>query len=105
MFQDPKAAVASVKKRDPLLLEDVELARVELSNTAMFQSPNVKENGMSQVDKARLARSLEQVAKAFELKEVPSVDEVYVDTYLPSKADLKVTYSVHAKRKGGLAQV
>ena len=92
MFKDPKAAVASVKKRDGLLLEDVELARIELSNKAMFQSPNVKENGMSSVDKARLAASLEQVSKAFELKEVPPLDEVYVDTYLPGKADLKVAF-------------
>jgi NitT/TauT family transport system substrate-binding protein len=92
MFRDPKAAVASVKKREPLIKDDVELARIELSNKSMFQTPNVKANGMSSVDKARLASSLEQVAKAFELKEVPKVEEVYVDTYLPSKEDLKVTF-------------
>lgn len=92
MFHDPKAAVASVKKRDPLLKDDVELARIELSNQAMFQSPNVKENGMSNVDKARLATSLEQVSKAFELKEVPKVEDVYVDTYLPPHSELKVTF-------------
>lgn len=92
MFRDPKAAVASVKKRDPLLKDDVELARIELSNQAMFQSPNVKANGMSNVDKARLATSLEQVSKAFELKHVPKVEEVYVETYLPPRPELKVTF-------------
>ena len=92
MFRDPKAAVASIKKRDPLLKDDVELARIDLSNKSMFQSPNVKENGMSNVDKARLASSLEQVSKAFELKSVPRVEDVYVETYLPGKADLKVNF-------------
>jgi hypothetical protein len=45
---------------------------------------------MSHVDKARLQRSLEAVAKPFELKTVPTIDQVYVDKYLPPQSELKL---------------
>ena len=42
----------------------------------MFISPNVLENGMSNVDIARLDRTLKQVVKPFELKTAPTAAQV-----------------------------
>jgi hypothetical protein len=46
--------------------------------------------GMSDVDTARLERTLKQVAKPFELKSVPTASQVYVDKYLPPRSELKL---------------
>lgn len=90
MIRDRNLAFASVKKRDPLLNEEVEKARIQMSLDAMFMSPNVEKNGLSNVDKARLARTIEQVAKAFQMKTTPTLEEVYTDRYLPPRSDLRV---------------
>ncbi|MEO7405192.1 MAG: ABC transporter substrate-binding protein, partial [Burkholderiales bacterium] len=90
MIRDRDLAVKSVQKRDGLLNDELEKARIQMSLDAMFMSPQVVQNGLSNVDKARLARSIDQVAKAFQMKTVPSVDEVYTDRYLPPRAELRV---------------
>lgn len=90
MIRDRNLAFASVKKRDPLLNEELEKARIQMSLDAMFMSPNVEKNGMSNVDRARLGRTIEQVAKAFQMKSTPMIDEVYTERYLPPRADLRV---------------
>lgn len=90
MIRDRDAAFKSVQRRDPLLNEEVEKARIQMSLDAMFMSPNVVQNGLSNVDRARLARTIDQVAKAFQMKSTPTVDEVYTDRYLPPRAELRV---------------
>ena len=90
MMTDPDAAVASIKKRDPLINPDIEKARIKMSLDYMFISPHVMKDGMSDVDKARLERTLEQVAKPFGLKTIPTAAQVYVDKYLPPRPDLKL---------------
>ena len=89
-MNDPDAAVASVEKRDPLLKADIEKERIKMSLDYMFISPNVMKNGMSDVDMARLERTLKQVAKPFEIKTVPTAPQVYVDKYLPPRSELKL---------------
>ena len=90
MMKDPDAALVSIKKRDPLIKEDVERGRIKMSLDYMFISPNVLENGLSHVDNARLEKSLQQVSKAFNLKSVPTVAQVYVTKYLPPASELKL---------------
>ena len=90
MIKDPNAAIVSTKKRDGLINEEVEKARIQMSLDAMFLSDNVWKNGVSFVDKARLARTLDQVADAFQLKTKPSVDEIYTEKYLPARSELRL---------------
>ncbi len=90
MIRDRNVAFNSVKKRDALLNEEIEKSRIQMSLDAMFMSANVEKNGMSNVDKARLARTIEQASKAFQMKATPSVDEVYIERYLPPRAELRV---------------
>lgn len=90
MIRDRDAAMASIKKRDPLVNEEIEKARIQMSLDAMFLSPNVLKNGMSNVDMARLARTLDQAADAFQVKTKQSVGDTYTERYLPPRAELRV---------------
>jgi NitT/TauT family transport system substrate-binding protein len=45
---------------------------------------------MSNVDTARLGRTLQAVVKPFELKTTPTAAQVYTDKYLPPRTELKL---------------
>jgi NitT/TauT family transport system substrate-binding protein len=91
MIKDPAAAVASIKKRDPLVSAEVEKDRIKMSLDYMFITPNVLKNGVSNVDMARLDRTLKQAAKAFDIKSPPPAPEVYTDRYLPPRSELMLS--------------
>ncbi len=90
LIRDPDAAVASVKKRDPLLQTEIEKARIKMTLDLAIITPNVLKNGLSNVDITRLDRSLKQVAEGVQLKVAPAVSDVYTDRYLPSRDELKI---------------
>jgi NitT/TauT family transport system substrate-binding protein len=90
MMKDPDGAIASIKKRDPLIDSEIEKARLKMSLDYMFISPNVMKNGVSNVDMDRLERTLKQVQKPFELKTVPTASQVYVSKYLPPRDELRI---------------
>jgi|LakMenEpi03Aug12_release.lakeMendotaPanAssembly.Ray.scaffolds.fasta_scaffold279181_1 NitT/TauT family transport system substrate-binding protein len=90
MIRDRDAAMASIKKRDPLVNDEIEKARIQLSLDAMFLSRNVLENGMSNVDMTRLSRTLDQAAEAFQVKTKQSAADTYTDRYLPPRSELRV---------------
>ncbi|MCX7309591.1 MAG: ABC transporter substrate-binding protein [Afipia sp.] len=91
MIKNPDAAVASIKKRDPLINEAIEKDRIKMSLDYMFMSPNVEKNGFSNVDMARLDRTLKQAAKAFDIVTPPTAAETYTDKYLPARSELMLT--------------
>jgi NitT/TauT family transport system substrate-binding protein len=83
---DPKIGIAAAKKRDPLIDEALETRRLEMSLKMNVLTPFVKENGMGDVDPARFARSVVDVAEAFGLPSAPAADKVFTNKYLPPKA-------------------
>jgi NitT/TauT family transport system substrate-binding protein len=90
MITDPQTALATVKKRDPLLDDKIEMARLKISLEYMLISDHVLKFGLSQVDMARLQKTLDEAAPVFEINPVPKASEVYTDKYLPPAADLKI---------------
>jgi NitT/TauT family transport system substrate-binding protein len=86
---DPKKAVASARKRDDLLREDVELKRFAMITQSSVLTPNVKANGFSHVDEKRLARTIEFVAKAMNIETPPKPGDVFRSDYLPAAAERK----------------
>jgi NitT/TauT family transport system substrate-binding protein len=50
-------------------------------------TPWVKANGMGDVDPARFARSVKDVAEAFNLPAAPEPDKVFTSRFLPPKAE------------------
>jgi NitT/TauT family transport system substrate-binding protein len=90
MIADPNAAIENIRKRDPLLKPDVERERLLFTVKSVHDTPAVRQNGLGVVDKARLARTLEQVSEAFAMKRKVSVDEIFTAQHYPPAAELKV---------------
>lgn len=90
-FADPKGAVATLKKFDNLMKEDLELDRLALVRDAVMLTKNVKEKGISEVDMARLDKALAVVSEAYK---VPAgkvtAKDVWSPAWLPPLADRKL---------------
>ncbi|MEJ0067423.1 MAG: ABC transporter substrate-binding protein [Pseudomonadota bacterium] len=86
---DPAAALAALKKRDPLLNDKVEGDRLELALDAAIMTPNVKANGFSHVARDRLERTTAQAAQALDIP-TPPLDTLWTDKFLPPQAELMV---------------
>ena len=87
---NPALGIAAAKKRDPLIDEKLEAERLDMSLKMNVLTPYVKENGMGDVDPARFARSVKDVAEAFGLPSAPEPDKVFTGKFLPPKAERMV---------------
>lgn len=86
----PALGIVAAKKRDPLIDEKLEAERLDMSLKMNVLTPFVKENGMGDVDPARFARSVKDVADAFGLPAAPEPDKVFSAKFLPPKAERMV---------------
>ena len=90
-FADPKGSVATLKKFDNLMKEDLELDRLALVRDAVMLTKNVKEKGISEVDTARLDKSLEIVSEAYKVeKGKVTAKDLWSPAYLPPLAERKL---------------
>ncbi len=87
---NPKLGIEATKKRDPLINEALETERLDMSLKMNVLTPFVKANGMGDVDPARFARSVKDVAEAFGLPSAPDPAKVFSSAFLPPKADRMV---------------
>jgi NitT/TauT family transport system substrate-binding protein len=87
---NPSVGIAAAKKRDPLIDEKLEAERLDMSLKMNVLTPFVKENGMGDVEPARFARSVKDVAEAFSLPSAPEPEKVFTSKFLPPKADRMV---------------
>jgi NitT/TauT family transport system substrate-binding protein len=90
MVKDPDAAVASIKKQDPLINPELEKSRIEMSLSYRMITDNVLKNGISNVEASRLESSLKEVAGPFGINPVPAASDVYTDRYLPPPSEMKL---------------
>ncbi len=86
-IKDPKLAIASLKKRDPLIKPDLELERLMLAIEGNVLTDDVKADGMGPIKKDRMAKAIQQLAVAFKLPQVPAVEDIFTDAAMPEKAD------------------
>ncbi|WP_295855160.1 ABC transporter substrate-binding protein [Tardiphaga sp.] len=84
---DPKAAVASVAKREPLIKLDLELARFEATLIDDMGHPEVAKIGLGDIDEARLAKSIDIMVSAKDLPRTPAVKEIFDRSFMPPLAD------------------
>jgi NitT/TauT family transport system substrate-binding protein len=89
MLAEPKAAVASIIRRDGLLKESVELERNELMNDGCLLTPWVRQNGMSVVERERFERTTGQVTELLGAPR-PNMEDIYTDRFLPPQAERKI---------------
>jgi NitT/TauT family transport system substrate-binding protein len=87
LVADPKAAIATLKARDGLVNEELELRRLKLALDATILTPDAKAEGFGEVRAPRLSLMASQVSDAFATKERINTAAVWRDGFLPPAAD------------------
>ncbi len=87
VIADPKGAIATLKARDGLVNEELELRRLKLALDATVLTPDAKAETFGAVNPGRLSLMASQVSDAFATKERVSTAAVWKDGFLPSAAD------------------
>jgi NitT/TauT family transport system substrate-binding protein len=87
VIADPKAGIATVKARDGIINEDLELRRLKLALDATVLTPDAKAEGFGNVVPARLALMASQVSDAFGTKERVNANAVWNPGFLPAAAE------------------
>jgi NitT/TauT family transport system substrate-binding protein len=85
--KDPKAAIASLKKRDPLINETLELDRLNLIIRDFVATDWVRRNGMGGVDPARLRRNIDLVSDGLGLPRKVAPEQVFDSGFMPPAAE------------------
>jgi len=86
-LKDPKAAVAAVAKREPLIKMDVELERFDATVKEEMNHPEIAGIGLGDVDDARLKKAIDILVDANKLPRTPALGEIFTREFLPPKAD------------------
>jgi NitT/TauT family transport system substrate-binding protein len=86
---DPGLSIAAIKKREPLVDEKVERARLELVIKHAIVTDRVRREGLSAVDPDRMKQTIEMVAKTFNIPPL-DVAAIYRPDYLPPRAELQL---------------
>ncbi len=87
VLADPDASIKYVKERDALVDEALEKRRMKLAIESVIATKEAKANGVGGVLAPRLTDMVTQVSSAFELKNPVKPEAIFVDAYLPAKAD------------------
>jgi NitT/TauT family transport system substrate-binding protein len=90
VIADPKAAIATVKERDGIVNEELELRRLKLALDATVLTPDAKAEGFGSVMAPRLSLMASQVADAYGTKERINPDAVWNASFLPSAAERNI---------------
>jgi NitT/TauT family transport system substrate-binding protein len=83
---NPQAAIDSLVPHNSMLDQKQALAELGFSNQFSVLTPNVKANGLSAVDPARLAKILDQIAEAYSVPK-QAADKIWNAAYLPPEKD------------------
>ena len=86
-IKDPKAAVAAVQKREPLIKMDVELERFDATIKDDMNHPELAKLGLGDVDDARLKTGIDILVDADKLPRTPKVEEIFTREFLPPKSE------------------
>jgi NitT/TauT family transport system substrate-binding protein len=87
---DPKGGIATVKARDGIINEALELRRLQLALDATVLTPDAKAEGFGNALGPRLSLMASQVSDAFGTKERINPATVWNGTLLPSEADRNI---------------
>ncbi len=87
VIADPKASIATVKARDGIINEALELRRLQLALDATVLTADAKSEGFGNVLAPRLSLMASQVSDAFNTKERVNAAAVWNPAFLPSAAE------------------
>ncbi|MEM6461452.1 MAG: ABC transporter substrate-binding protein [Pseudomonadota bacterium] len=84
---DPKGSVELIAKRNPALDVDLETRRLQLCIDANVVTDFTKANGMGNIDAARFAKSMDQLAETYEFKTPPDTTLYFTGEFLPAASE------------------
>jgi NitT/TauT family transport system substrate-binding protein len=84
------AAIGAVTRRDGLLKAETERARMDWVLDRLVLTPNVRENGIGNMDASRMERGINLLKDGFQLATAPTMDQIYDSRFLPPAADRKL---------------
>ena len=87
VIRDPKAGIATVKARDGIINEALELRRLNLALDATVLTPDARSEGFGNALAPRLALMASQVSDAFATKDRVKAEAVWNASYLPSAGE------------------
>lgn len=90
VIANPDAAVKSVKARDSLIDEKLELQRLKLAIKSAIVTPNAKADGFGQVSPTRMALMASQVSDAYKTKTRVDPNTIWNGSFLPTKGQLDI---------------
>ena len=82
-MKNPEEAVKSMVERNPAADLALETRRLILAIEGNVNTDYVKENGMGNIDTARMEKALEQLAETYEFSSDPKISSFFTDKYLP----------------------
>ena len=85
--RDRAGAIASVLRRDRLLVPATERPRMDWVIDKLVMTPSVRANGLGYAEPGRLARGIEVLRDGFQLAKPPTVEQVFDTRFLPPAAD------------------
>ena len=85
---DPTAAVQALVARNPAADPALEQRRLELAIEANVLTPWVQENGLGNVDPARMVTAIEQTRSVYEFANEPDAALYFDQSYLPTDGSL-----------------
>ena len=87
VIADPKAAAATLKARDGLVNEELELKRLKIALDGVVLTADAKDEGFGEVRGPRLSLMASQVSDAYTTKERVDPKAVWKDGFLPTAAE------------------
>jgi NitT/TauT family transport system substrate-binding protein len=87
---NPSLGADLVIRRNDVAKKEVEQERLVMTLEQNVVTPWVKANGFGGVDKARFERALDQIGLTFTYKRRPTMEEIFVDTFLPPAAERRI---------------
>ncbi len=94
VIADPKSSIATVKERDGIIDEALELRRLNLALDATVLTPDAKTEGFGNALGPRLTLMASQVSDAFATKERIKAEAVWNGDFLPSVAERDIFKAV-----------
>ncbi len=90
VIADPKASIATVKARDGIINEELELRRLKLALDATVLTPDARAEGFGSTLAPRLSLMASQVSDAFGTKERVNPNAVWNGSFLPGLAERNI---------------
>ncbi len=88
---DPAAPAVAAVKVDPLVNGPLETERLRWVLEHQVVTAEVRELGLGAVQRARLARNIDQLVEGFQLASKAPLDAIWTDRFLPPLSDRRIT--------------